>query len=223
MSTATLPRMTFKDAVEDGRVQLAREAETILGYRKLAQVLATPDALLFQLRELAIAPLVTRAVEDYKRRKEHTGMYSGTKKMLWLAGSFIALSSILVYGLADSTPHWSTLHYAGNFAAAILTATAAVLLLNSSLESHWGTGDRRVRAWETYPLRSYLGNVPEFVLDKAISIAKVLPTAEFQIVQLVETTDRKPRPLPDPFLLVSLGNERYFIDVWDEKEYEKTI
>lgn len=89
----------------------------------------------------------------------------------------------------------------------------------------WGSGDRRRTDWENYPLRGYEGNVPEFVLEKAVNIAKALPQTEFQIVQLVERSDRKERTqrLPDPFLIASLGNERYYIEVWDEKEYERTI
>lgn len=77
MTATTLPRMKFKDvdaSLVDSRVQLAKDAQTILGYGKLARAIAAPDALLFQLRRLAISPLYLPAVLDYKRKKEHVGL-----------------------------------------------------------------------------------------------------------------------------------------------------
>jgi len=60
----------------------------------------------------------------------------------------------------------------------------------------------------------------------------LLPEAEFQIDQLVvEREQTIVQRDPDPFLIVSLSTyngrsvdkESYYIEVWDEKEYEHTL
>jgi len=52
MATVSIPRMKFRtdeNALADARVTLANEANTILGYTKLAEALSMPGALLFAL------------------------------------------------------------------------------------------------------------------------------------------------------------------------------
>jgi hypothetical protein len=72
-----------------------------------------------------------------------------------------------------------------------------------------------VRArWRMVPLRKFQGEVPEFALARAIQIKERLPKAEFYVDEL------KAEKRYDPFLVVSCGRERFYIDVWDERDFE---
>jgi hypothetical protein len=72
-----------------------------------------------------------------------------------------------------------------------------------------------VAKWELLPLYVYNQDVPEFVLAKALDIKEKLPTAEFYIDQL-----RIDEVYVDPFLVVKDGEEMFWIEVWDEPEFE---
>lgn len=73
-----------------------------------------------------------------------------------------------------------------------------------------------VRAtWRTVPLREYDGEVPEYALSRALEIKERMPSAEFDVEEL-RVSKRY-----DPFLIVHCGRERFYIEVWDEKPFEK--
>jgi hypothetical protein len=59
-------------------------------------------------------------------------------------------------------------------------------------------------------------NIPEFVKDKARQIASLLPDATFTVEQL-----RSEKQAYDPFLIVSYADESYYVEVWEEPEFER--
>lgn len=73
--------------------------------------------------------------------------------------------------------------------------------------------------WAEQPLNKYDGNVPDYVLNKAVALKRACPEVEFVVVHLTET--------PDPFLLAYIPSkkwswqrdEAFFIEVWDEVEF----
>lgn len=69
--------------------------------------------------------------------------------------------------------------------------------------------------WEKKPLAKALG-VPEYVRAKAVEIANSLPTATFEVDEL-SSLNR----VYDPFLVVSYGEEVYYVEVWDEPVFER--
>jgi hypothetical protein len=72
-----------------------------------------------------------------------------------------------------------------------------------------------VRAtWRCTKLAKYRGAIPEFALSRAVEIKERLPKARFYVEEL--TVDKR----YDPFLIVACGRERFYIDVWDEPEFE---
>lgn len=71
--------------------------------------------------------------------------------------------------------------------------------------------------WRKVPLAQYKGTVPEFALSRAIEIKERLPKAEFFVEELVIEKRY------DPFLVVVRGRERFYIDVWDERDFEATL
>lgn len=223
MKAASIPRMKFREdmAVEDERVKLAKNASSKLGYHKLANAIALPGALLFKLRELGIEPLDSQQVNAYKKSKETRSMYSGTKKTIMFILGLIACVSNAI-GLdcsfpGDHAPGWAV----GLFVACILGGIACgISVIVCFVAEQIGQGTRTLTFWDGANISSYSGSIPEHALSKALEIREAIPTASFTIEYLIEDTETKRRPLPDPFLLVTYGQESYFIDVWDEKEYK---
>jgi len=68
--------------------------------------------------------------------------------------------------------------------------------------------------WVKSPLEKAV-DVPEFVKAKAAEIAAHLPEATFSVEEL-----RSERRVYDPFLIVSYGDESYYVEVWDESNFE---
>jgi len=66
--------------------------------------------------------------------------------------------------------------------------------------------------WEKTPLEKYAEAVPEFALSRAIELKEELPAATFEVEFL--------HAVPDPFLILVYGSERFYIDVWDEPLFE---
>jgi hypothetical protein len=69
--------------------------------------------------------------------------------------------------------------------------------------------------WRVVPLKNYEGDVPEFVLSRALEIKERMPSAEFEVEEL------RVEKRYDPLLVVSCGRERFYIDVWDERDLEQ--
>jgi hypothetical protein len=70
---------------------------------------------------------------------------------------------------------------------------------------------RRLR-WHSIEIRAYHKAVPEHVLLKAMQIKCEAPQTQIWVQELQEH--------PDPFLLVSMGSEKYYVEVWDEPKFE---
>jgi hypothetical protein len=69
--------------------------------------------------------------------------------------------------------------------------------------------------WVRVPLEE-VANVPEFVASEIGEIRSSLPEATFTVEQL-----RSERRHYDPFLIVSYGEESYYVDVWNEPVFER--
>ena len=68
--------------------------------------------------------------------------------------------------------------------------------------------------WVKSPLERAT-DVPEFVKAKATEIATHLPEATFTVEEL-----RSECRTYDPFLIVSYGDESYYVEVWSESDFE---
>lgn len=78
-------------------------------------------------------------------------------------------------------------------------------------------------AWRTHRLAGYIMPVPEFVLAKAVQIAKKVPKAAFFVESLEVERDDGGSKDYDPFLVVRLERESYYIEVWDEPKFESQL
>lgn len=218
----TIPHIEFarlSNALLQERCELGHKAERILGYSRLAQA-TTQGTLLHTLRKLDIAPLSSIKVKNYMVKKAKPGIWSSTKDKLWTAAIAIGLFGSAC--LFNSFANWEK----GPFLMPLMTIVSLILAVIVTImffvAFENGSGTRIKREWRSASLPSFssIGNVPEFVLEKAIAIKEKLPAVNFSVEYLVDNHEVRD---PDPFLVAVLENERYYIDVWDEKEYEKAI
>jgi hypothetical protein len=80
--------------------------------------------------------------------------------------------------------------------------------------------------WKRILIQDYTRVVPEFALRKGIQIMEACPDVRVEVEALVlqkVASLPKPRHTPDPFLLVSLGAERFYVEVWDERKFERRL
>jgi hypothetical protein len=83
--------------------------------------------------------------------------------------------------------------------------------------------------WKRTDIDRYKRIVPEFALRKAVMIKEACPDAVIEVdalvIERVRTYDSHASSTsdPDPFLVASLGAERYYIEVWDEKKFEDKL
>lgn len=227
MFTATLDRAKFATlSIVDARADLATQAASTLGYTKLINHIKAPGRLLSALRTLDIQPFTLHSVKRYKASKEYTGWYSGTKQMLALMAAFVTVVSCFGTGIhravkLHEVPDWL---YAINCATCLLGLGLIFWTIGWTIEGgRWGHGNRKVRQWRQTTINMYYGTVPEFALDRAIRIKSLVPEATVGIDYLVCANEHKERPMRDPFLYVELGNELYYVDVWNEREYEAKL
>jgi len=82
-------------------------------------------------------------------------------------------------------------------------------------ETLWGPHFYTCLRWVRLPLEE-VRDAPEFVKAKVREIANLLPDASFTVEQL-----RSEKKIYDPFLIVSYADESYYVEVWEEPEFEQ--
>jgi hypothetical protein len=204
--TSTIPRLKLADLQQEfneQHTQLMQEATTKLGYR-------VNHPLLTQLTKLGITPFRTSSVERYMNDREHTTIYSGTRDWLvWVVATLIIGASSI----------WVIVHYSGwksSVGTGFVVISAFSLLGSLFLcDEVVGCGTRTRWSWDSVPISSFAELIPDHVLTKAISIKETIPNCELRISSLVSSTEERH---PDPFLSVSLGKEKYYVEQWDEQD-----
>lgn len=78
--------------------------------------------------------------------------------------------------------------------------------------------------WRMVNIREYAAEIPAFALERATrvarSMARRLPSVKhtFSVSELVHHTKRTPHP--DPFMVLTVENQHFYLDVWDEPDFE---
>ena len=89
----------------------------------------------------------------------------------------------------------------------------AVALLGSALSAIWDIRMQNTYWWQTTDICKYGEPIPEHTLQRAISIKKALPEAEFYVCH-VDT---------DPLMQMRYRGHNFWIDVWDEQKFEAEV
>jgi hypothetical protein len=80
---------------------------------------------------------------------------------------------------------------------------------------------RTVARWVDIPLRDYKRAVPAFALLRATQVQKALNKEGIKgELQVEELTIGKTREYVDPFMVLVVGDRRFYLDVWDEPKFE---
>jgi hypothetical protein len=140
----------------------------------------------------------------WEKRSEYKN--DGAKNILGLVA--VIWSPIVCLGLA-----------AANFGNWLLLPTYLVSILGSYgfvAESYDQLKGLEIY-WERIPVSKYDEEIPLFALSKMRQIHQLCPTTEFYVDEL-----RTQINLPDPFLVAvdPVTGKEFYIEVWDEKEYE---
>lgn len=230
MKASEIPRLAvdkFSKEINEERLKLAQRAEKDLGYKRLLRALK-PGALLSTLRELDIEPLSTSKVASYQSSKRKTGMWSGTKiGISTLVANLISVPAAVYavdLALGDPGKTATPLHLAMGWTTTLVAIALASFCVIWGIAEGWSSGTKRLMYWESCALPYYEGNVPEFVLQKALLIKEKLPRADLHVEFLVEKVETRKKDFflhqPDPFFVVRYEGEVAYIDVWDETDYE---
>lgn len=221
--------------VDDVEAQLRGDvlarAGKLFGYH--AEAFRHSGPLAAVLAELDIRPLRAEQVEDYMRGKEgKTRLNTG---WLWAPGLLALIPAYwAVARLACGT--WGAIGFPWAFPGMIGSILGAFTLLNVTfIENAWPTYERESK-WALYALgepieevvrgrgpvrrEHYSRYVPIHALNLAVQVKEALPEARFYVHELTTVTRKLERPRPDPFLSVELGVEKYWLAVWDERDYE---
>lgn len=176
------------------------------------------------LRKLDIQPFTKKSVDAYKRRQQYawTDFVKMAAFFAWvIAAPFAAHYLAMVDGWDASNTKAITV------ISAVAGPFLSGLFVFGMLEATFAQGAYR---WRMFPLRkndysllgSYDGEVPVFVLNKAMQIQDACySTVSFFIDQRI--TAQRARYLRDPFLVAQCGSEQYYIEVWDEPKFEATL
>jgi hypothetical protein len=81
--------------------------------------------------------------------------------------------------------------------------------------------------WDETALNRYTKPIPEHVLLKAVQIKEALPAthrkkATFEVEEIQVSRERATRYV-DPFISVSLLEEKFYFEVWDEPRFEDNL
>ena len=241
-----IPRMALShvDDIEANlRGEVLTKASKMFGYA--ADTFNAVGPLAKVLVDLGIAPLDTVAVQLYMKSKEKKWCrrYDAWFRTLLVAGPVVALLGAL---FSESCLHASADTLGATVAIGVIVTAITLLVLNlfifernpfSTVEythswaqyvlgrTRYDTGLQRRKFGyaEAVYVEPYTRYVPVHVLNIAVSVKTAVPEAVLYVHELQQTQMEIPKPLPDPFLEVRLDSERYYIAVWDEREFEAKL
>lgn len=184
---------------------LAEEITSVLGYGGYERHIRG-ESLGAVLRKLDIAVIPTDAVEQYK--KEQMRAFSRAMDALPHAGE-------LREALRRSPSQEEAMYYSSYIEEELRRQGIGVPFFSrDQRQAEFASFGSLEAAWSTIRLDEYEGTVPRRALADAVRIKKHLPDAEFHVQELQTHVKY------DPFLLVSCGDQRYFIYVWDEPNFD---
>ncbi|MBI1248223.1 hypothetical protein GC197_10355 [bacterium] len=193
-------------------MQLAEEAQNLLGYDGLLEQLARPDRrrkMWQKLKELDVMPFTQESVEAYKEDAVRVPFAIWR----WVADRVIRLSLIIgVTGLLGCLAAWVVvIPLASFYSFAAMLGGFAVAIVTSIVRA----ANTPWRFWLTTDIKYYREPIPEFALHTAVELIKIDPSAKFSVCSLYEEQNSI-----DPFLVMQIREEDglhdYYLEVWNE-------
>lgn len=209
----TIARQKF----DEYTVALAEQtAEMREGLKKVGYTVPLPCAagpLMRTLIKLGMEPLNTNQVEQYKQSK--------CKKYISSRNRFKLISYTICTAVSTWLYLWMTDPYGRYIAPVILFGISIAACTGVASDM---TNKKVSRKWSRCEISRYNQLIPAHILSKVLEINKALPDASFHVDCLVKEVEYEvPIRLQDPFLLVTLGQESFYLDVWEEPEFELKV
>ena len=214
----------------EARKELFQEAERVLGYRPQSGIQAaeigwrTTNTVAVAFGD-DIKPFTTKSVDTYKRRITKWNWLAHTisglpdddgnrlMKLLVMLGSLSFIVSLFGFVMIWSgdasriSRGWRVAGISGLSMSACIVLLFGMLVLADKV---------KVLSWHLVDLNGFQDEVPDFVLQTAITIKKRLPEATFFV-----DVCQKEKLNVDPFLVMQFRGESYYLEVWNEPKFEK--
>lgn len=236
---------------EESRLDLAKQAKTLLGYEKLHDQLAfktnsikkiekAVEAAKLAFANVGLDPLTDQSVQLYKAKKVRWE----TLKCFWrnfcnsdtgisamTAFPVTAVISAIAFGLSAAVSDINNFHAFAHFLGRIGPVYALVCIWSFLMwpiiaaTRHATKRTAYTFSWSQRSLNHYNDEVPLFAVSHAIALKKELPTADFKVESFMRNGYQSRSVDLDPFLIMSVDGVEFYIDVWDESKYEarKTV
>jgi hypothetical protein len=194
--SVTKPAPDTVENINPLRRELGEKARKMFGYSGLL----TQQKVVEALADLGINPYSQASVEKYQARmlRKKRPLHSG----FGAAGVLVGIGVLYLWALLRPDPVfviWPTVAF---------TVISVYLLFRAM----WRYYDWQ---WVRVPLDStYRGPAADFAIDTAVRVKELIPEARFFIEEL-----RDGSLVDDPFLVMTLGNQTYYLEVWDESAF----
>jgi hypothetical protein len=214
----TLTRLKSPAPIVGGRAEIIARAREVFH----TDVPLGGTSLRKALYDLGIAPLDPDQVAKYQASKTYHQhrVYSGAENVfgvLAIVGALIAAYALCFGPMfllrGEVWPPMRVVILSGGVTMMIGGIIARYVADEVPYES---------KTWQKKSLGDYgLTEIPDFVLERAVLVKEACPDAKLYVETLV--SDRYSVTLRDPFLIAVQNGERYFLDVWDEPQFERTV
>jgi hypothetical protein len=237
MQTAILKRADLPGLDPDQLItnNVLAYAEKTLGYKhpQRDRDLAKGE-LSNALRIMDFKPLTQESVERYKShklRKHQTSVIwyrfiintSDVGKwqtcfilVMWLLVA--PLSALIFAAVACVLGLPSDLAPVAGLLSLLFTGSIPFILSWYARKRKWKS---RTAFWRSIPMKGYSAPIPEIALATAMEVHQRVPKVTFAIEELVVERQKSSPIIDDPFLVAILGNERYYLEVWEEPGYKQ--
>lgn len=244
MRTTVLERVNVQERLEalreeeaelellSGRVELAERAAEELGYdvlkkkieeRDLVEQKSSTECQVLQtLSEVGpdAVPYKPELVEKYKDEMvrmdmpfllRHRNWKAPERLVTFFAGALVVSIIVSLTGMAIQvfSYQWFALLLCG--IAGLLNTAICFIAFNLTVD----TIEYKPIGWNRHIISEYPEQIPEFVLETALSVKERLPEAEFCIDSFV-----KNEGVGCPFLVMCYQRDEYYLEVWNEPKFK---
>ncbi len=215
----TLKRETLEVLPDElpKNINILNFAEKELGYMGVKVKTQRAEAPLAKaLHTMGCRPFTEQSIQKYKEKLNKKVEWDNSFAWInWFFGVRVVLFCILfakIWSLASNP--------SGGREFAIVFSS----LFYITFEIIWNCikmskRTKKQGTWHSWHLNGYIREIPEFVLETAVEVKQRCPKVVFYIEEFF-VIDKIEKKLVDPFLIAELGNEKYYLEVWDEPTFK---
>lgn len=210
--TVNIPRMEVADVtLTEEREQLVQQFRKTFYVDSVKMAGQPPVGAANMLMKLGITPLQPGAVQEYKTRTANRAQLMANKgrnlAILWaIMGAPVCVGIGIRLSQHDSARTAALL-----VGLAILTIGCWIGLSET---------EKIEMRWVNTPVNQWTHPLPDFVMATAIRVKA--ETGNIPRVEYLEAR-RSERRDPDPFLFVEVEGTVVYLEVWDEREFERKL